>query len=100
MDDDNNEALRGQKDPARIHTKFCKRSFELVCPKLDSSIARRLKEVKLAVASSAEANEKMMLALQYKMLDVARPLLFIRNEFLSNTAREPLVRAAESALKM
>lgn len=63
-------------------------------------MARRLKEVKSAAASSAEAKEKMMLAQQYKLLDVARPLLFIRNECLNDPAREPLVRAAESALKL
>lgn len=55
-------------DAKKIRLKFTlsfdKRSFELVCPKLDSSMARGIKEIKSAVASGAEAKEKMMLAKQ------------------------------------
>ncbi|KAK4027874.1 hypothetical protein OUZ56_017015 [Daphnia magna] len=57
-------------------------SFELKCPQLDSSMARRFKDpnIKGPELSKAEANEKSLRAEQYKVLDVARPLLFLREK--------------------
>ena len=49
---------------------FGKSSFDLQVPKLDPSMARRLKEVKGGEASKAEAKEKaLVLASQFKILD-------------------------------
>ena len=62
---------------------FQSESFELVCPKMDSSIARNLKEIKsedrskVSEVLKVESKEKLLLANQYKILDVSRPLLFM-----------------------
>ncbi|KAK4003729.1 hypothetical protein OUZ56_005484 [Daphnia magna] len=63
-------------------SNFINSSFEWKCPQLDSSMARRFKDpnIKGPELSKAEANEKSLRAEQYKVLDVARPLLFLREK--------------------
>jgi hypothetical protein len=56
---------------------FGKSSFDLQVPKLDPSMARRLKEVRGGDASKAEAKEKSLSADQYKILGIAKPLLYV-----------------------
>jgi hypothetical protein len=57
---------------------FVNSSFELKCPRLDSSMARHFKDPNLKgpELSKVEANKKSLKLEQYKVLDVARPLLF------------------------
>jgi hypothetical protein len=43
---------------------------------LGSSIARRINDFKNAEATRVETTEKSLLAKQYKILDIARPLIF------------------------
>ncbi|KZS19608.1 Uncharacterized protein APZ42_013881 [Daphnia magna] len=61
---------------------FINSSFELKCPQFDSSMSRRFKDlnIKGPELSKAEANEKSLRAEQYKVLDVARPLLLLREK--------------------
>jgi hypothetical protein len=56
-----------------FNPNFINSSFELKCPQLDSSMARRFKDPnsKGPELSKAEANEKSLKAEQYKVLDVA-----------------------------
>lgn len=50
---------------------FGKSSFDLQVPKLNPSMAQRLKEVRGGDATKAEAKEKSLSAAQYKILDIA-----------------------------
>ena len=84
---------------------FGKSSFDLQIPKLDPSMARRLKEMRGGEASKAEAKEKALAASQYKILDIAKSLLYLwgtMTEATSNsTTTDPLfVKATESALQL
>ncbi|EFX61988.1 hypothetical protein DAPPUDRAFT_120679 [Daphnia pulex] len=85
---------------------FGKNSFDLQVPKLDPSMARRLKEVRGGEASKAEAKEKALAASQYKILDIAKPLLYLWGSAMTEAATNPttsdplLVTAAESALQL
>jgi hypothetical protein len=56
---------------------FEKSSFDLQVPKLDPSMACKLREVKSVEASKAEAKEKSLVAAQFKILDVAKRLLYV-----------------------
>lgn len=56
---------------ANFVPSFGKSSFDLQVPKLDPSMARRLKEVRGGEASKAEGKEKALAASQYKILDIA-----------------------------
>ena len=58
-------------------SKFLKRSFSLNCPKIDHSMTRRMKEKKGPELTKVEQKEKMLTSMQFKLLDIARPLLFI-----------------------
>ncbi|EFX74987.1 hypothetical protein DAPPUDRAFT_108340 [Daphnia pulex] len=77
-------------------------SFELVCPQLDSSMARRLKDLKSVEATKAESIEKSLLAEQYKILDIARPLLFVWENLSKDPALKvsPLSEATGTALQL
>jgi hypothetical protein len=58
-------------------SSFGKNSFDVQVPKLDPSMARRLKEMRGGEASKAEAKEKTLAASQYKILDIAKPPLYL-----------------------
>ena len=85
---------------------FGKSSFDLQVPKLDPSMARRLKEVRGGEATKAEAKEKSLVALQFKILDIAKPLLYLwgsaTSEATPDAARNVplLVSTSESALQL
>lgn len=91
------KTLRTLYEPSFEHT-----SFELQVPKLDSSMARRLKELRGSESQHTEAKEKAFKDLQYKVLDVARPLLFLWSEIASDDCLKdsPLADAAETALRL
>ena len=62
-------------------------------------MARRLKEVRGGEASKAEAKEKALVASQFKILDNAKPLLYLWGS--ASAASDPLlISAAESALQL
>jgi hypothetical protein len=85
---------------------FGKNSFDVQVPKLDPSMARRLKEMRGGEASKAEAKEKTLAASQYKILDIAKPPLYLWGSDMTEAATNPatsnplLVTAAESALQL
>ena len=85
---------------------FGKSSFDLQVPKLDPSMARRLKEVRGGEATKAEAKEKSLVALQFKILDIAKPLLYLWGSATSEATPDAagnvplLVSASESALQL
>ena len=62
-------------------------------------MARRLKEVRGGEASKAEANEKALVASQFKILDIVKHLLYLWGS--ASAASDPLlISAAESALQL
>lgn len=69
-------------------------------------MARRLNEVRGGEANKAEAKEKALVVSQYKILDIAKPLLYqwgsAMTEAITNAATtDPLlVSVAESALQV
>ena len=67
-------------------------------------MARRFKDPSLKgqELSKAEANEKSLKAEQYKVLNVARPLLFLREKmFEKEEFREsPMANAVDAALRL
>lgn len=69
-------------------------SFSLQCPKLEHSMKRRL--VKTSRKKS-DLVEKALLSTQYKVLDVARPLLELWRRLPEN---DPSAYFAESALRL
>ncbi|XP_045023289.1 uncharacterized protein LOC116935744 isoform X2 [Daphnia magna] len=82
-----------------FHPSFEKRSFEFKVPVLDPSMARRLKEVRGGEASKAEAKEKALVASQFKILDIAKPMLYLWGS--ASASNDPvLISAAESALQL
>ncbi|KZR98243.1 Uncharacterized protein APZ42_006432, partial [Daphnia magna] len=64
--------LRGIFSPT-----FDSRSFDLQVPKLVHSMSRRLKELKGGEGSKVEMKEKTLVSHQFRLLDVARPLLYL-----------------------
>lgn len=82
-----------------FHPSFEKRSFDFKVPVLDPSMARRLKEVRGGEASKAEAKEKALVASQFKILDIAKPMLYLWGS--ASASNDPvLISAAESALQL
>jgi hypothetical protein len=85
---------------------FGKSFFDLQVPKLDPSMARRLKEVKGGEASKAKVKEKALVASQFKILDIAKPLLYLWGSATSEATPDAagnvplLVSASESALQL
>lgn len=56
---------------------FNNSSFSLSVPKLDRSVARRLKDVKTSEAKEARLSEKAFKSLHGKVLDISRPLIYM-----------------------
>ncbi|KZS04064.1 Uncharacterized protein APZ42_033066 [Daphnia magna] len=81
---------------------FPNSGFDLVCPQVDSSFSRRFKDIKTPEMSKAEATERSLKAEQYKILDVARPLLFLREKIAESADLKdsPLAEAADTALRL
>jgi hypothetical protein len=77
-------------------------SFDLVCPQVDSSFSRHFKDIKSPEISKAEATERCLKAEQYKILDVARSLLFLREKIAASADLKdsPLAEAADTALRL
>jgi hypothetical protein len=87
---------KAKKLRERFQPKFSS-SFELLNPEMDDSVYRRLKELKNSVATKEKIDNKEMemRAMQFKILDIVRPMLFIWE-----TAQEETVRdAAKVAIK-
>jgi hypothetical protein len=80
---------------------FSDTGFDLKCPQVDSSLSRRFKDFKCPEMSKAEATEKTLKAEQYKVLDVARPILYLKEliaeEELQNS---PMAEAVDVALRL
>ncbi|KAK4013375.1 hypothetical protein OUZ56_025867 [Daphnia magna] len=85
--------LRGSLIPS-----FPNSGFDLV----DSSFSRRFKDIKTPEMSKAEATERSLKAEHYKILDVARPLLFLREKIAESADLKdsPLAEAADTALRL
>ncbi|KZS10480.1 Uncharacterized protein APZ42_025044 [Daphnia magna] len=82
-----------------FHPSFEKGSFDLKVPVLDPYMARRLKEVRGGEASKAEDKEKALVASQFKILDITKPILYLWGS--SSASNDPvLINAAESALQL
>lgn len=80
---------------------FEKSSFDLQVPKLDPSMARRLKEVREREASKAEVKKKSLSADQYKISEIGKPFLYVLESAVVAAVVDPLmVSAAESALQL
>ncbi|EFX66255.1 hypothetical protein DAPPUDRAFT_116579 [Daphnia pulex] len=81
---------------------FPKSGFDLVCPQVDSSFSRRFKDIKTPEMSNAEAMKRSLKAEQYKILDIARPLLFLREKIAESADLKdsPLAEAADTALRL
>ena len=77
-------------------------SLDLVCPQVDAAFYRRFKDIKSPEMSKAEATERCLKAEQFKILDVARPLLFLREKIAASADLKdsPLVEAADTALRL
>ena len=91
------KALRKEYEP-----RFDSKSFELKRPKLDRTIKRRLKRVRSQEAARASAKEKNLANLQFKILDVFRPLLYAWALICSGDAGEehPLNSAVVCSIKL
>jgi hypothetical protein len=80
---------------------FTDTDFDLKCPQVDSSLARRFKDLKCPEMTKAEATEKSLKAEQYKVLDVARPLLYLKEQMAEGELRNsPMVEAVDVALRL
>ncbi|EFX75891.1 LOW QUALITY PROTEIN: hypothetical protein DAPPUDRAFT_249800 [Daphnia pulex] len=77
---------------------FPNSGFDLVM----SSFSRRFKDIKTPEMSKAEATEWSLKAEQYKILDVARLLLFLREKTAESADLKdsPLAEAADTALRL
>ena len=77
-------------------------SFDLVCPQVDSSFSHHFKDIKSPEISKAEATERCLKAEQYKILDIARPLLFLREKIAASTDLKdsPLAEVVDTALRL
>ncbi|KZS04662.1 uncharacterized protein LOC116927497 [Daphnia magna] len=87
---------KAKKLRERFQPKFSS-SFELLNPEMDDSVYRRLKELKNLVATKEKIDNKEseMRAMQFKILDIVRPMLFIWETAQEETARD----AAKVAIK-
>ena len=66
------ERAKAKQICAEFNPTFESRSFKLKCPVLDESFSMRLKEAKNQVAESAE---RQLTSIQFKVMDIALPLL-------------------------
>jgi hypothetical protein len=80
---------------------FPNSGFDLVCPQVNSSFSRRFKDIKTPEMSRAEATERCLKAEQYKIFDVARPLLFLREKIAESPDLKdsPLAEAADGTTR-
>ena len=86
-------SLRDQATPS-----FDSKSFTLKCPVVDESMQIAFKQIK---NTAAEATEKYYLSFQYKILDIAKPLLALRGAFESESVTiETLRGLTDLALDM
>jgi uncharacterized membrane protein YgcG len=80
---------------------FTDSDFDLKCPQVDSSLARRFKDLKCPEMTKAEATEKSLKAEQYKVLDVARPLLYLKEQMAEGELQNsPMAEAVDVALRL
>ena len=77
---------------------FTDTDLDFKCPQVDSSLARRFKDLKCPEMTKAEATEKSLKAEQYKVLDVARPLLYLKEQMAEGELQNSLM--AEAALRL
>ncbi|EFX76596.1 hypothetical protein DAPPUDRAFT_106830 [Daphnia pulex] len=90
---------RRVKNRSSSNSRWSGREF---CPQVDSSFSRRFKDIKTPEMSKAEATERSLKAEQYNILDVARPLLFLREKIAESAdlRDSPLAEAADTALRL
>jgi hypothetical protein len=82
-----------------FHPSFEEDSFKLKVPVLYPSMAQRLKKVRGGEASKAEDKEKALVASQFKILDIAKPTLYLWSS--ASASNDPvLINVAESALQL
>ena len=82
--------------------KFDSKHFDLKRPKLDRQVRRRIKRVRSYDAARAVAKEKNLANIQFKVLDVFRPLLYAWALICTGEASEehPLQAAVVCAMKL
>ena len=82
--------------------KFDLKHFDLKRPKLDRQVKRRLKRVRSYDATRAAAKEKNLANIQFKVVDVFRPLLYAWALICSGEASEehPLQAVVVCAMKL
>lgn len=75
---------------------FRKKSVKLQIPELDETMYRRLKSIKNSTASKAliDLQERSLSALQYKIVDIARPLFFLWENKEADSASHEAVSTA------
>jgi hypothetical protein len=75
---------------------FRKKSVKLQIPELDEAMYRRLKSIKNSTASKAliDLQERSLSALQYKIVDIARPLFFLWENKEADSASHEAVSTA------
>ncbi|KZS16152.1 Uncharacterized protein APZ42_018153 [Daphnia magna] len=85
----------------RFLPSFTDTDFDLKCPQVNFSLARRFKDLKCPEMSKAEATEKSLKAEQYKVLDVARPLLYLKEQMAEGELQNsPTAEAVDVALRL
>ncbi len=84
----------------RFLPSFTDTNFDLKCPQLDSSLARRFKDLKFPEMTKPEATEKSLKAEQYKVLDVARPLLYLKEQMAEGELQKSMLEAVDVALRL
>ncbi len=76
--------------------EFDQSSFSINPPRLDDWMARQLKEK--AARKTVEASEKVWLSAQFKVMDIAPPLLHLLSDFGEDDPHNPVQRAVVAAL--
>ncbi|KAI9551304.1 hypothetical protein GHT06_002504 [Daphnia sinensis] len=85
----------------RFLPSFTDTDFDLKCPQVDSSLTWRFKDLKCPEMSKEEATEKSLKAEQYKVLDVARPLLYLKEQMAEGELQNsPMAEAVDVALRL
>ena len=80
-----------------FQVSFDHKSFELTCPELDDSMARRLRQENSTSKTTALATEKSLVHHQKKLLDVVRPIIDAWSQLLKN---DPLKEALNISLQL
>ncbi|XP_045028533.1 uncharacterized protein LOC123471362 [Daphnia magna] len=85
----------------RFLPSFTDTDFDLKCPQVDSSLSWRFKDLKCHEMSKAEATEKSLKAEQYKVLDVTRPLLYLKEQMAEGELQNsPMAEDVDVALRL